>query len=80
MGPTFTRGNFTSGDFCKGVLMGTFPGGALPPIDFVLCDVRDVAEAHVQACLRPEADNQRFIVAEARPFNSLGTALVEKYG
>lgn len=61
-------------------MMGTFPGGAFPPIDFFFCDVRDVAKAHLEACVRPEANNQRFIVAEPRPFNSMGTALVTKYG
>jgi len=53
---------------------------SFPPIDFPLCDVRDVAKAHLEACVRDEAKNMRFIVAEPRPFNSIGTALVPKYG
>jgi nucleoside-diphosphate-sugar epimerase len=57
MGPTFTRGTFESGKFASEVMMGKSPGGALPPIEFGLCDVRDVAKAHVEACLRDEANN-----------------------
>jgi hypothetical protein len=80
MGPTFTRGSFESGKFASEVMMGTSPGGALPPIEFGLCDVRDVAKAHVEACLRDEANNQRFIVAEGKPIITVGQALAPKYG
>ena len=41
---------------------GRYP--ASPKIIFPVCDVRDVAAAHVEAMLRPEAAGQRFIVAE----------------
>ena len=68
MGPTFTKGSFESGDMCKAVMMNTMQSKKFPPIDFPLCDVRDVAKAHVEACLKDEANNQRFIVAESRPF------------
>lgn len=60
--------------------MGTMPGGAFPPIEFPFCDVRDVAKAHVEACVRDEAKNMRFIVADPRPFREVGTALMPKYG
>lgn len=40
-----------------------------------------MAKAHLEACVRDEAKHgMRFIVAEPRPFNSIGTALVPKYG
>lgn len=60
--------------------MGTLQGGAFPPIDFPLCDVRDVAKAHLEACVRDEAKNMRFIVAQPRPFADIGRVLVPKYG
>ena len=44
-------------------------------------DVRDVAEAHLQAILKPDAANKRFIlVADSIWFHELGIALNEKYG
>ena len=61
-------------------MMNKLPFPSFPPIDMPLCDVRDVAKAHLEACVRDEAKNMRFIVAEPRPFNSIVTALVPKYG
>ena len=60
--------------------MNKLPFPSFPPIDMPLCDVRDVAKAHLEACVRDEAKNMRFIVAQLRPLNSIGAALVPKYG
>ena len=44
-------------------------------------DVRDCATAHLEACLRDEADGKRFILcAEAKWFTELGEYLHAKYG
>lgn len=80
MGPTFTKGKFESGEMCAGVMMNKMKTGSFLPAEFPLCDVRDVAKAHLEACVRDEAKNMRFIVAQLRPLNSIGEALVPKYG
>ena len=44
-------------------------------------DVRDVANAHLQAILRPEAANKRFmLVQDSIYFPELGVALHDKWG
>jgi nucleoside-diphosphate-sugar epimerase len=35
---------------------------AIPRINFGIVDVRDVAEAHLQAILKPEANGKRFLL------------------
>ena len=46
-----------------------------------IVDVRDVAQAHLQGLLRPEAANKRFLlVADSVWFKDLGDALHEEYG
>lgn len=70
MGPTFTRGTSPESiSFATGVMTNKMEAGAFPPIDFPICDVRDVAKAHVEACIRDEANNTRFIVAKSMPCN-----------
>lgn len=41
---------------------GTYP--AVPKISFPVADVRDVAAAHVEAALRPQAAGNRYLVGE----------------
>ena len=50
----------------KGFFTGK--GGNWP---ICLIDVRDVAEAHLQAVLKPEADGKRFLLASEHTFSSV---------
>jgi len=53
----------------------------LPLVGMPLVDVRDVAEAHLQAILKPEAANKRFmLVARTVMFTEMGVWLNDKYG
>lgn len=61
-GPALDGDLSTSHELMRLMAEGRYP--ASPKIVFPVCDVRDVATAHVEAMLRPEAAGQRFIVAE----------------
>jgi dihydroflavonol-4-reductase len=79
LGPNLNKAQFSSGDIIKKLMMKELPG--LPKMQFPIVDVRDVAEAHLQGLLKPEAANKRFLlVADSVWFQDLGTALNEKYG
>jgi dihydroflavonol-4-reductase len=79
LGPNLTTAQFSSGEVIKKLMMKELPG--LPKMQFPIADVRDVAEAHLQGLLKPKAANKRFmLVADSVWFQSLGTALNEKYG
>ena len=54
-GPTLIPGIFSSSNSCKMLLMGVMP--ALPKVMFPIVDVRDVAQAHLNAIKVPEARN-----------------------
>ena len=66
--PAFVQGPALDGDLSTShevmrlMAAGKYP--AAPKIAFPVCDVRDVAIAHAEAMVRPEAAGQRFIVAE----------------
>ncbi len=61
-GPALDRtGGASGGVLVKLLLGGRLPG--LPPLAFTMVDVRDVAEAHLQALESPEAAGERFIAA-----------------
>ena len=56
--------------------MKELPG--LPKMQMPIVDVRDVAEAHLQGLLRPEAANKRFLlVADSVWFQALVTRSTE---
>lgn len=61
-GPALDGDLSTSHELMRLMAEGRYP--ASPKIIFPVCDVRDVAVAHVEAMLRPEAAGQRFIIAE----------------
>ena len=61
-GPALDDDLSTSHELMRLMAAGKYP--ASPKIIFPVCDVRDVAAAHAEAMLRPEAAGQRFIVAE----------------
>jgi nucleoside-diphosphate-sugar epimerase len=60
MGPSFVRAGFTSGEIVSNFLEGKYP--SVPRVMVALVDVREVAEAHLQAMKRPEAANKRFLL------------------
>lgn len=61
-------------------MTGKLPG--IPNMSFPGIDVRDVAKAHLQAILVPEAANQRFILAHSDPvaMRQIAEYLDEKWG
>jgi nucleoside-diphosphate-sugar epimerase len=79
LGPNLNKASFSSGDIIKKLMMKELPG--LPQMQMPIVDVRDVAQAHLQGILRPEAANKRFmLVADSVWFKDLGVWLHEKYG
>lgn len=60
MGPAFVGAGFSSGEIIIKTMEGQYPG--VPRLMVGLVDVREVAEAHLQAILKPEAANKRFIL------------------
>ena len=78
LGPNLNEAQFSSGDVIKKIMMNEFPG--LPLVQFGCVDVRDVANAHLQAILRPEAAGKRFLLVEGSYwFHEMGEILAEKY-
>ena len=79
MGPNLNKAQFSSGDIVKRVMMNDLPG--MPKVQMPSVDVRDVAKAHLNAILIPEAANQRFILcSESCWFKDYGQWLDEVYG
>lgn len=61
LGPVLGKNASVSGEVVRKLLTREFPG--CPDLGFAAVDVRDVADAHVNAMTRPEAAGQRFILA-----------------
>ena len=79
VGPNLNSAHFSSGDMIKQIMMGEMPG--LPKIQMPVVDVRDCATAHLEACLREEANGKRFILAERDAwFTEYGPLLHAKFG
>jgi nucleoside-diphosphate-sugar epimerase len=79
LGPNFNECQFSSGDIIKKLMLGKFPG--LPKVLFPLVDVRNVAQAHLQGILVPEAANRRFMLVNTCVwFTDVGRWLHEKHG
>ena len=53
-GPNLNSANFAVGDMVKSMLLNQMP--AYPDLAFPCVDVRDVAQAHLEAVLRDEAN------------------------
>lgn len=52
-----------------------------PPVNFPICDVREVAQAHLSAIKEPEARNKRFIIStETLWIREIGLILKDKFG
>ncbi|XP_071545349.1 uncharacterized protein [Panulirus ornatus] len=63
MGPALLEGhkNATSVNLMSQIVNKAYPG--VPRLNFSICDVRDVAKAHVKALTIPEAANNRHIIS-----------------
>ncbi|MGL4397287.1 MAG: SDR family oxidoreductase [Hyphomicrobium sp.] len=76
-GPALDDDLSTSHELYRLIARGIYP--AAPRIRFPVCDVRDVAAAHVEALIRPQAAGERFIVAEGETgLFALGEALARE--
>jgi len=60
LGPLLDNTWSTSGELVRLLLARKMP--ACPRIAFAMIDVRDVAEAHLQAIIKPEAAGERFLL------------------
>ncbi|WP_018148947.1 SDR family oxidoreductase [Henriciella marina] len=61
LGPAMSKDVSSSLQLVSQPLEGKLP--AFPKLSFGIIDVRDVARAHIEAMLRPEANGERFICA-----------------
>jgi nucleoside-diphosphate-sugar epimerase len=78
-GPTLITGEFSSMNYMRMLMMGVMP--ALPKVMFPIVDIRDVAQAHLNAIKVPEARNQRFIcVLRTFRFKELCEILQKHFG
>lgn len=78
IGPNLNSAQFTSGDLFKKFMTGGFPG--TPDMIMPMVDVRNVAEAHVNALKVPEAAGKRFILsADSYGFDELAATLYKDY-
>ena len=78
-GPPIVFSDFSSAFYMKLMMLGLMPG--LPKIMFPVVDVRNVAEAHLNAIKIEEAKNQRFLlVDDTYKFKELSDTLRAHYG
>lgn len=79
LGPVLDKDFSVSGEIVRKLMQRELPG--CPDLGWAMVDVRDVADAHVSAMLRPEAEGQRFIVAsEHVPMREVARILSEHFG
>lgn len=76
-GPTLT-GNLSgaSMSMIRDIITGKVP--MLPNANYVMSDVRDIAQIHVQAIENDQSNGQRFIVTSEQPYSFLGVASILK--
>ena len=76
-GPTLT-GNLSgaSMSMVRDIITGKVP--MLPNANYVMSDVRDIAQIHVQAIENAQSNGQRFIVTSEQPYSFLGVASILK--
>ena len=78
-GPSLVKEKNPSSDIIAGFMTGKIP--AAPRLTVPMVDVRDVAEAHLQACLKPEAAGKRFLLTtESNWFVNIGQWIHAKHG
>ena len=80
LGPTLIPGTFSSGYVIGKFMNNDFPGGC-PYISKSIVDVRNVAQAHVNAIKSNEAQGKRFVLTNYLLWlNEIGDILHEMYG
>lgn len=78
LGPAMSRDVSTSLSLVTACLDGSVP--AVPPLAFGVVDVRDIARAHVEAMVRPEAAGERFLMsADELWFKDVAAILRQAY-
>ena len=78
LGPVMSQDVSTSISLVSAQMDGRLP--ANPPLSFGVVDVRDIAKAHVEAMIRPEANGERYIMAaDTLWFDDVGKILREAY-
>ena len=79
LGPNLNKCNFSSGDIVCNFLLGLMPG--LPRSQLQLVDIRDVAQAHLNAITIPEAAGNRFLLVKGSYwFKDMADWLIESHG
>ncbi len=74
LGPIYTKAHCKgSASIIRGLISGSFP--ALPPIQFCVVDVRDVAAAHAEAVERQDATGRHILSADGRWIRELAATL-----
>jgi nucleoside-diphosphate-sugar epimerase len=80
MGPsTAAKQSSASFNYIKALGAGAFKKG-VPPVDFGIVDVRDVAEAHMRAGFVPEAQGRHITYAEVRNFDWMADVIRAEFG
>ena len=78
VGPSFIGPGFSSGEAISIIMNSVYPG--VPKIMMPTVDVRETAQAHLEALRRPEAANQRFILSnETIWFQRVAQVLQEEF-
>lgn len=79
IGPNLVSAWFQSGDIIKDILLGNQPG--IPKYQMNVVDVRDVAQAHLQAILVDEAKGNRILtVSDDIWMSDIAKVLKTHYG
>ena len=80
LGPSKTpRADSESIKTMTDMLRGVYKLGA-PPLCFGMVDVRDVARAHVEAAIRPDAEGRYLLAADSHTFLEMGQILRQRLG
>jgi nucleoside-diphosphate-sugar epimerase len=79
LGPPLVEGDFFSGNHCKNMLLGLWPG--VPKVMMAVADVRNVAQGHLRGLKVPEASNERIIITNRTFFfRDLCKKFIDLYG
>lgn len=79
MGPNISTSSSESINFGKDLMLAKYP--MLPKQTIPFVDIRDVCKAHLEAVLRDEANDKRFILCAECPYLvELAKALEQKFG
>ena len=78
LGPTLDGRTNTSLNVIKLIMTGAYP--AVPPVEYAIVDVRDLAELHVRAMTVPEAGGRRLVgTANALSMTEMGRVLCKAF-